>query len=307
MKYNGRKRIGHYTSQTAKRRRGRVNGKLRRRLFTGAVLYARISPRPGQVQAALINGECMEAEDPDRERKVVDSLPLQLNMGRRWARARGLQIFGEFTDDKISGCGYDDRQGLRQAVKLACRLKAVLVVYNQSRLSRNFLLLLKIIAKIDRASAGIKTLSGLSLDTSQATHEMQLAFKIIALVDEYRRIKDAEITSEMMFEHQRNGLSMSSQAPYGSKRLPHPDGLTHEDGRPIYILQPEPTEQAAIAYLRQLCQRPDRGNVLWLINRLVEAGHKPRGKEWSRHTIRAIIDREGLLAEPKDKIDLEGE
>jgi DNA invertase Pin-like site-specific DNA recombinase len=171
-------------------------------------------------------------------------------------------------------------------VALACSRKAVLVAYNQSRLARSLGTLLKLVARLDAAGARVHTLTGVQIDESAP--ELALAWRIIGLIDEFRRVKDAETTSDIMRSHQANGSSVSSTPPYGYDRVAGDE--THANGQPVYHLIPNPREQLAVERIKSLAG--EKMGAKRIASTLQREGFKPRGERWYPSTIISILERE---------------
>lgn len=231
---------------------------------TKAVIYARVSPRPEHKRDTATNQVSIEA---------------QLEMARNWVESEGLTLIAEETDEFRSGSD-ESREGLERAVQAACEEGAVLVVYSQNRLARSFSHLLKIVNRVYEAGASIKTLTGMDMDLDDL--DLQLVWKIIALLDEYQRLRIAKDTSDKMRSYQRQGKAMGGKPPYGKRMVVRADGKR--------VLEDDPEEQDVINTILAL---HGRGLEYGEIRRELEgAGVTPRGDQWYYATIRSIIERE---------------
>lgn len=171
-----------------------------------AVIYARFSPRPN-------------ADD-------CDSIEKQLECCRAYCQAFEYEVIAEHQDAAMSGGRADNRPGLQAAMDDACKHKAVLVVYNQSRLSRNTGDALTLIQRLHKKGADLAMLD-IHLDTSTPVGEM--VFSILASVNTMQRKEIKIKTSRAMLKHQRNGRRMSKQVPYGYREDPRDPALIIED------------------------------------------------------------------------------
>jgi DNA invertase Pin-like site-specific DNA recombinase len=106
--------------------------------MTQAVIYARFSPRPNAE-------EC-------------DSVEKQLERCRSYCKAHGYDVIAEQDDEDMSGGRADNRPGLQAAIALACKAKAVLVVYKLDRLARNTRDALDVLERLQRSKADLASL-----------------------------------------------------------------------------------------------------------------------------------------------------
>jgi len=172
-----------------------------------AVLYARFSPRPNEE-------EC-------------DSVDKQLERCRKFCEMHEYYIAGEFDDVALSGKNMKDRPGIKDAIALACREKAVLVSYSISRLARNTRDAIGISETLNSAGAQIAFIKE-SIDTTTAIG--RFFFSIVAAFGQLEREQTSEITGRAMRKHQREGRRMSAVAfcPWGFEPDPEDDALMIE-------------------------------------------------------------------------------
>ena len=102
------------------------------------MIYARFSPRP-------------DAEDCDIVEKQRDRC-------RSYCKAHGYDVIGEKDDEDMSGGRADNRPGLQAAIGLACKHKAVLVVYKLDRLARNTRDALEVLERLQKSKADLASL-----------------------------------------------------------------------------------------------------------------------------------------------------
>lgn len=241
--------------------------------MTQAVLYARYSPRPGHES---------------------DSAEKQLARARSYCNANDYEIAGEFADEDLSGGRADNRPGLQEALALACRLKAVLVVYKLDRLARNTQDALAITDRLTKANADLASLTE-SINTRSSMGRFFLT--ILAAFAELERSQIRERTSAAMLHHQAGGRRMTraDRCPYGT--MPDPDGpmVEAEDGslRPARLIDC-PNEQRVIDSIRE---RAAQG---WGVKRITtwlnETGVPSRGNRWHASTVRRILERQATVS-----------
>jgi site-specific DNA recombinase len=97
------------------------------------VIYARFSPRPDA-------NEC-------------DSFEKQTERCRAYCGVHGYEVIGKKHDNDMSGGRADNRPGLQAAIALACKHKAVLVVYKLDRLARHTRDVLEVLDRLQNSKA----------------------------------------------------------------------------------------------------------------------------------------------------------
>lgn len=106
----------------------------------------------------------------------------------------------------------DQRPGLQEALRDACRRKGVLVVYSLSRLARSTKDTLAISDALAKAKAELVSLSE-RIDTTSASGKM--VFRMLAVLAEFERDQVSERTKAAMAHLRANGRRFSRFAPYG--------------------------------------------------------------------------------------------
>ena len=175
---------------------------------TCAVLYRRVSSK--------------------RQSEEGESLADQETALRALCKSKGWKVI-ESLEDAVSGRSESlhKRNGLAEAIGLCCEHKAVMVVYDVTRLARSIIDGCKIIEKLRDCGAGLYILNT-GLDTTTAmgkfvVHQL-LAFGQLSsdLIGEYVKRANAETVK-------RKGYRTQGTQPYGWKlddnnnRVPHPD------------------------------------------------------------------------------------
>jgi site-specific DNA recombinase len=199
----------------------------------------------------------------------------QLAQTKSWSEGMGYQVLGAFQDNGISGKRADNRPGLQEALDLACKEKAALVVYSLSRLARSTKDALAIAERLDKAGADLISLSE-NIDTTNAAGKM--VFRMLAVLSEFER----DLVSERIraaFSHKRtNGYKAGGSLPFGFEE----DG----EGR----LSPNTEEQKVIAVMRRL--RGEGLSLRAIAAELEKQGITSKtGKGWSAKTVNGVLKR----------------
>lgn len=227
-----------------------------------AVIYTRFSPRKNA-------DEC-------------ESCQTQFGYCRKYCDLQQLEIIAERKDEAISGASAANRPGLQEALDLACKYKAVLVVYSLSRLARNTKEAIEISERLDKAGADLVSLHE-KIDTTTAMG--RFVFKLLAAIAELEREQIAERTSEAMRHHQANGRRMSNRTPFGWKLDPDDSSRMIEDTHEQEVIQfVIKLHQQSMSY-RQICRE------------LEQQGIQCRGRaQWFHQTIKTILQRATIYA-----------
>jgi len=224
-----------------------------------AVIYARFSPR--------------------RNADKCESVETQLERCRDYCRLHDLEIIGEYADRNMSGKRADNRPGFQEAMEMACKKKAVLVVYSLSRFARSTKDAILSVEKLSKANAD---LASLHEDINTASAMGRFVFRLMSALAELEREQIAERTSDAMRRHQSTGRNMSGdKTPYGWKRNPSNRALMIEDDH----------EQAII---QDIIQLHNEGKGPREITRIIEAKTDCRGGKWYHTTVMRIIQRAGI-------------
>jgi DNA invertase Pin-like site-specific DNA recombinase len=189
--------------------------------MTQAVIYARFSPRP--------------------DAQGCDSVEKQMERCRAYCDAHGYDVIGKKHDNDMSGGRADNRPGLQAAIELACKHKAVLVVYKLDRLARNTRDALDVLERLQKSKADLASL----VEQINSRSPMgKFFFTQLAALAELEREQIRARTSAAMRSYQADGRRMTraDRCPFGQQ----PDPL--DPSRLIDC----PEEQAALARMRQL-------------------------------------------------------
>src|SRR5438128_413599 len=189
--------------------------------MTQAVIYARFSPRP-------------DAQD-------CDSIEKQRDRCRSYCKAHGYDVIAEKDDEDMSGGRMDNRPGLQRAIALACKHKAVLVVYKLDRLARNTRDALDVLERLQKSKADLASL----VEQINSRSPMgKFFFTQLAAFAELERDQIRARTSAAMRSYQADGRRMTrpDRCPFGKE--PNPSN-------PARLID-HPDEQAALARMRQL-------------------------------------------------------
>ncbi len=230
------------------------------------ILYARYSPRPKVNRG----GKYIECE----------SIEVQLDRLRHWAKSLDIEIIAEYEDRELSGGSTEERIGLQRAMAHVCRERCILAVYSLSRLARCTVDAIQLSEALRRKGANLSSLNE-RIDTSN--YMGRFFFRMIASLAEMERDQISERTSVAMKHHQRTGRLMTSPAsvPFGQKIDVHNPGRTLPDKVELEII-----EHVMRMWKIGMGYRP-------IAAELDRLGYVRRGKSWiSGHTtVKSIIDR----------------
>ena len=143
------------------------------------------------------------------------SLEAQRAKIEAWGTANDASLIGFFEDAGISGSRTENREGLIQALTLACERKAVLVVYSLSRLSRSTRDTITLAERLGKAGADLVSLSE-RIDTTSAAGKM--VFRLLAVLNEFERDQISERTAAAL-RHKKQQHRAYSPTPYGYDRV----------------------------------------------------------------------------------------
>ena len=204
----------------------------------------------------------------------------QLELGQRWCVFHKREVHAEYCDEASSGGRMDNRPGLAAALDEVTRIHGVLVVYSLSRLARSTRDAIAIFERLNKACTDIVSICE-SIDTTSAMG--RFSFVVMAAIATLEREQISERTRDAMRHHQRNGRRMSDRCPYGWRRKPEQPSL----------MVPDEEERQVIT---KIMAAYGCGMSLRAITRQLEAeGILCRGGPWYHTTIKAILDREGVL------------
>ena len=163
-----------------------------------AVIYARFSPR----------AECGG---------LRFSVEKQTERCRALLQAHGYEVIGEKHDNDMSGGRADNRPGLQAAIALACKHKAVLVVYKLDRLARNTRDALEVLERLQKSKADLASL----VEQINSRSPMgRFFFTQLAAFAELEREQIRERTSAAMRSYQADGRRMTRRTAARSASRP---------------------------------------------------------------------------------------
>jgi site-specific DNA recombinase len=227
--------------------------------MTQAVIYARFSPRP-------------DAED-------CDSVEKQRDRCRSYCKAHGYDVIAEKDDEDMSGGRADNRPGLQRAIALACKHKAVLVVYKRDRLARNTRDALDVLERLQKSKADLASL----VEQINSRSPMgKFFFTQLAAFAELERDQIRARTSAAMRSYQAGGRRMTrpDRCPFGQ--------------------QPDPSDPSRLidhseelATLERIRQMRAGGKGAKAISATLNAERIPcRGERWHLTTVRRLLARQ---------------
>lgn len=198
------------------------------------------------------------------------SLDMQRAKLQAWAELHDAELVAVVADEGVSAKSRN-RVGLVEALQMARRERAALVVYSLSRLSRSTRDTLEIVGELEKAGCELVSLSE-RIDTSSAGGRM--VFRMLAVLNEFEREQLAERTRAAM-QHLKSQGRVVGQVPHGYRR----DGdslVEHED------------EQRVMDLVRSL---RDKGYSLRAISdELAAAGAFNRaGRQFNPKSVRSML------------------
>ena len=224
-----------------------------------AVIYARFSPLP--------------------DAKDCDSVEKQRDCCRSYCKAQGYSVIAEKDDEDMTGPLAEDRPGLQRAIALACKHKAVLVVYKLDRLARNMRDALDVLERLQESQADLAFV----FERINSRSRMGKFFftNLIAFAELGRgQIRDR--TSAAMLSYQADGRRMTraDRCPFGQQPDPSDPSL----------LIDHPEELAVLERIRLLRAE---GKGAKAITTALNAKKVPcRGERWHLTTVRRLLARE---------------
>jgi DNA invertase Pin-like site-specific DNA recombinase len=197
------------------------------------------------------------------------SLAAQKEKITAWATLNDVELVAIHSDEGISGKSSENRKALQGAIEVACDLKAVLVVYSISRMSRR----LAIAEHLEKAGADLVSLSE-QIDTTSAAGKM--VFRMMAVLAEFERDLVSERTKAALAHKRAKGQRVGNIA-YGY--------WLAEDGE---ALEADDQEQGV---LKSILRLRKRGYSLQKIaDKLNSKGHRTRsGSEWKKQYIGNLV------------------
>lgn len=176
----------------------------------GAVIYARVSPQP------KIN----------RKEATIAS---QIDLCHKQCELSGLKVLATFSDRGKSGSlPAEERDGLRDAMRMACQQPAAIVAYSLDRISRSVRELSRIVDELGSNGAQMILIKE-SIDTT--TYTGRFVFTVFAALAEMERERVAERTRDALRSRFERGVDLkTNNPPYGYR--------IGEDGK-MYVYEPE--------------------------------------------------------------------
>jgi DNA invertase Pin-like site-specific DNA recombinase len=200
----------------------------------------------------------------------------------RWAAREGVQLIAVFVDHGVSGATpLSDRPGLIAALAALEQADAgVLVAAKRDRLAREVGIARAVEAQAAKEGAIVRTADG----TSDATGSAGVISKgLHDLLGEWEREVIRERTRAALALKRARGERVG-KVPFGSRLAA--DGVH---------LEPEPSEQAALASMRAL--RAAGASLRDIVARLDADGATCRGRKWHLTTVARLLQRDETPAE----------
>lgn len=174
-------------------------------------------------------------------RQAEDGVSLDAQRERltAWAAAMGLELVSIEADEGVSGRRIKNRPGLQRAIAKACACKGVLVVYSLSRMARNLRDALSIQATLDKAGAGMASLSE-RIDTTTPVGRM--VFSILGAMDQFESERKSEVARLSMGYCRRSARQYTNVPPYGFRYV---DGVMVADDAEAATLATIQADRAA--------------------------------------------------------------
>lgn len=201
------------------------------------------------------------------------SLAAQKEKISAWATLNDVELVAVRADEGISGKSSDNREALQAAIETACDLKAILVVYSISRMSRSTKDTLAIAEHLEKAGADLVSLSE-QIDTTSAAGKM--VFRMMAVLAEFERDLVSERTKAALAHKRARGQRVGNIA-YGYRLA--------DDGE---MLKEDDQEQSV---LKSIIRLRKKGHSLQKIaDKLNSKGHRTRsGNEWKKQYIGNLV------------------
>lgn len=204
------------------------------------------------------------------------SLDAQRQKFMSYCQLNDLEPMEACSDEGISGKRMDNRPGLQAALFMACRYKAVLVVYSLSRMARNTRETLEVAERLERSGADLVSISE-RIETTSAAGKM--VFRMMAVLAEFERDQVAERT-RLALSYKRSRGERVGCVPYGY--VLGADGVK---------LTPEPGEQVIVGMIHSL-RRGEGYSYRQIADALNESGVPTKGgRPWQFSTVKSILRR----------------
>lgn len=229
-----------------------------------AIIYTRWSPRP------------------EKDKDTCESTATQHDRLVAWCAATDMEVIGSYGDEDASGKTTNGRPGLQEAIRHACRTRAVLCVYSLSRLARNVKDAIAISEELAKHKADLSSIHE-RIDTTTAMGRFY--FVISAALAALEREQIVERTKDAMHRHQKAGRRMGRR-----DRLPY--GMRICKAAPVRM-EEDYDEQQTIGRILEL--HKSGLNPRAICRQLDEEKYQRRGKTWegAHRLVRDLIARHG--------------
>ena len=274
------------SSAGAERRPAREGGRsfpvpARRALPTARLVtdFLHLEARRGRFFDMVVIGYIRVSTEGQAEEGV--SLDTQREKIEAWAKLHDEPEVVIYQDAGISGASMDQRPGLQDALREACKRRAALVVYSLSRLARSTRDTLSISDRLAKSGAELVSLSE-RIDTTSASGKM--VFRLLAVLAEFERDQISERTRAAMAHLRKSQRRISRFAPYGWD--------FDADGEAIV---PNLNEQLVVARMTDL--RAEGLTFQAIADRLTEEAvpTKHGGRPWTAKVVWTTV-RRGITA-----------
>lgn len=178
-----------------------------------AIIYARWSPR--------------------RKKDSLSALA-QLDQCRNYCKFHDLEVLCEYKDEGLSGKSAINRPEFQDAMTMACKKRAVFVVYSLSRFARSTRDAIIYSEQLEKKGANLVSLKE-TIDTT--TPMGRLFFTLMAAMAQLAREQNAEYTSDMMLTYQAQNRRMSALVPYGWHIHPDDPSMMIKDKHEQRVLE----------------------------------------------------------------------
>lgn len=193
-----------------------------------------------------------------------------------YCRMHNLELMEVCRDEGISGGKSSNRPGLKTAMGMVCKHKAVLVVYSLSRFARSVIDATRLIDQIRNCGADFASITE-QIDTSSAMGKF--IFTIFAALGEMELGQIKERTKAALRHKMALGQRVSKKPPYGYG--------VDETGKMLVV---DLYEQAVIGHMLHTGKQI---GVYKVCNHLNRMGIMARsGKNWHPNSVIKIIQRE---------------
>ncbi len=203
------------------------------------------------------------------------SLSSQKDKIEQWASLNNAEILHIFEDAGISGTK-GNRPGVTEAIELACKNKAIFIVYSLSRFSRSTSDTLKFTSILEKAGSEFVSISE-NIDTLSASGKM--IFRVLAVLNQFEAEIGGERTKTALQYRKSRGLKNGGKySPYGY--------TVDADNKLIK----DPTEQATIKLIQKLHKEGAGYNKIAKILNTQGISAKKQGNIWYAETVKKVVN-----------------